>query len=195
MIPGFVVNDWLNVLLPMCKRGGMLYWQYIGILVFVILLSFGPLSRNETIMSSPWLVKYKIDQLKSLWWNSFKQVNVSGNAYRVGHMESVDFTNEAGQSGRVLTFETNWHVDTTYVKLEYKVYPNPVKDIMLISFSKSPRSKVKVKVFDVTGSEVLNRSYEPADRLEVAVGSLVNGIYILQITSEDARGTRKLIKI
>ncbi|MBX9734143.1 MAG: T9SS type A sorting domain-containing protein, partial [Chitinophagaceae bacterium] len=75
-------------------------------------------------------------------------------------------------------------------KNEIKVYPNPVKDLLSISFDNEITA---VSVYNLLGQEVLTK-YINANEANVDVSSLSSGTYLVKVTSNDLVKTLKIIK-
>lgn len=73
---------------------------------------------------------------------------------------------------------------------EFKIYPNPVKDILNISNEKTIE---KVEIFDLTGKNLIQKEMN-SDKAEINMSSLPAGIYIVKIHSEGKMQTKKVIK-
>ena len=74
------------------------------------------------------------------------------------------------------------------------VYPNPVKDVLTISYQKEKTGVVRIKIFDFNGRVVLQSEAQKDNTLldkSINVSSLKPGIYYLQVTSE---GSKPLIQ-
>ncbi|HLW31532.1 MAG TPA: T9SS type A sorting domain-containing protein [Aequorivita sp.] len=77
--------------------------------------------------------------------------------------------------------------------LGFKLYPNPVKDIMILE------SDVKIinpaiKIFSLEGRLLSTQNLEFEKQTSLDVSRLSNGIYLLQITSEGKQITYKFMK-
>ncbi len=72
----------------------------------------------------------------------------------------------------------------------FKIYPNPVKDILSIQINNS--IETQIEIFDVLGKKVYsNYIYNSSD---INLNQIKKGIYILRITQENKSITKKLIK-
>jgi hypothetical protein len=80
------------------------------------------------------------------------------------------------------------------VNTGFKVYPNPATDLVSVTFDKPINETVTVEVFDSRGIRVLTSSYMATDRINVSIGSLPQGIYLLKATGNSISGTTKVIK-
>lgn len=69
------------------------------------------------------------------------------------------------------------------------LYPNPVSGDKIYITSKSGEDK-DIVIFDVLGKKVLVTTLSGK---ELNIGSLLPGVYIIQIKEEEASATRKLI--
>lgn len=71
-------------------------------------------------------------------------------------------------------------------QLEFAVYPNPISDVMNLTYTLFEESKVELSVYDVSGKPVrdLGKSGGQAGeyRKEIALGDLTAGIYFLRMT-------------
>ncbi len=76
--------------------------------------------------------------------------------------------------------------DTSTLKSNVSVYPNPVKNVLNIS---NVKNISKVEVYNMAGQKVIDASSE-----KVHVGNLSNGTYIINITADGKTSTTKFIK-
>ena len=74
--------------------------------------------------------------------------------------------------------------------LNFELYPNPVKDVLMFSFGDNI-SIEKVVMYDISGKEVLRAN---GFVKELNVEKLTKGYYMLEIVSEGKRIVKKLIK-
>jgi hypothetical protein len=74
----------------------------------------------------------------------------------------------------------------------FRVYPNPVKDILYISAIKEDVKLISLKLYDIRGVEIY-RSTETGD-CKLDFSGYKSGIYILKIKSGSDFGTFKIIK-
>jgi len=78
-----------------------------------------------------------------------------------------------------------------------KVFPNPAKDLLILSYSAKLGTKVDICIYDLLGHLILNKNMYAANdginSVELGVNSLSNGMYVLKITGND--GLRKTTKI
>src|ERR1700757_84503 len=68
-----------------------------------------------------------------------------------------------------------------------KIYPNPTKDVLHIEFE-MPNEKAELKLFDVLGNEVISTT-----QTQINVSSLQNGIYFLQVKTNEDFVSKKII--
>src|SRR5690606_6335502 len=85
-------------------------------------------------------------------------------------------------------------VNNPAINSGFSVYPNPANDIVNLQFNQD--GKFAVKVYDVTGKEVLAKAPEfltSNAALSLNVSSLSQGIYIISIEGESQSFSQKLI--
>lgn len=81
-------------------------------------------------------------------------------------------------------------------QIGFSVYPNPAKDEVWIQFGTYANSKDNIEVFNSMGQLVYQ---VPAHRMEeglikLDIQSWENGVYLIQINTEDSRITRRLVR-
>lgn len=87
-----------------------------------------------------------------------------------------------------VTITTLANQDFDMTKFSY--YPNPVIDLLNISYSQDMTS---VKVFNVIGQELLNKVVN-ATSTQIDMSAYPNGAYFIQVATEDAMKTVRVIK-
>jgi hypothetical protein len=76
---------------------------------------------------------------------------------------------------------------------QFKLYPNPAQDYINLYFNLA-YSNLSVKLFDLTGRTVYDKSFERIESIQLELG-MPSGIYLLSIETETGLSvTRKLIK-
>jgi hypothetical protein len=80
-------------------------------------------------------------------------------------------------------------------KLNYSVYPNPVKDILSLNFDNTLTETAALNLFDLNGRLVWSGSYLPySGTKSVIMENLESGVYFLKISSNGINKTHKIIK-
>jgi hypothetical protein len=75
-----------------------------------------------------------------------------------------------------------------------KIYPNPARDKVFISFEKIPEDHVVVELFSLDGRMVLKTLFEkPSETMETDVHGLYKGMYFIKIHSNENDFVTKLI--
>ena len=77
-------------------------------------------------------------------------------------------------------------------KIQFLVYPNPVKDKLTVSFP-NDLSDVKWQLFNSLGQKILEKTISQNDNL-IATSELQNGIYFYKIEAKNTIQTGKIIK-
>lgn len=103
-----------------------------------------------------------------------------------------------GMKGQIVVSASGINENTISVQ-NVSVYPNPANEKIQIRFSLLNDAPVTVKLFDITGrlidSAFENKFYN-AGQLEMNYelpGTIISGIYFLQIESNEQKITRKII--
>jgi len=90
----------------------------------------------------------------------------------------------------VISIQTTLEVDDFETSNELKAFPNPVSDILNISFYQAMDSVV---IYNLLGQEVLTKSIN-ANETSIDVSQLPQGTYLVKVNSGDAVKTIKIIK-
>jgi len=116
-------------------------------------------------------------------------------------IRKADNTVLAGTHGRGL-FTTKWDMftGTNTVKLaDIRFYPNPVKDILTVTYSLSQEKDIILKVTDQSGKliyEDINRNVNGQYRNQVNFSGKPTGIYFISIwTNKQKVHTEKIMKL
>jgi len=75
-----------------------------------------------------------------------------------------------------------------------KVYPNPIKDYVLIEGDSQNLISSSINVYDASGRNILSRNIKSEQDLRIDTSSFSSGFYILNIEKNGAAKTFKLIK-
>jgi hypothetical protein len=79
----------------------------------------------------------------------------------------------------------------------FSLYPNPATERININVGNLPGNNASIRIMNMVGSYVLQQNdmlTSKGDQLEISVGNLPSGMYIVQVESEDKAYTRKFIK-
>lgn len=77
---------------------------------------------------------------------------------------------------------------------KFKLYPNPVKDIVNIKFNTPSNNKIDLNVYDIQGNLVLNTvKYLQNNRTLLNLENLKSGVYFLKAYDGESELTKKLI--
>ncbi|MDN5205105.1 T9SS type A sorting domain-containing protein [Fulvivirgaceae bacterium BMA10] len=79
--------------------------------------------------------------------------------------------------------------------LDYKIYPNPVKDYVKIKFTNNSSQTLTIQLTDVLGRTVHTNRYDQYEfDEEIDMGSLNEGVYLMHFVLEDKRVTERILK-
>jgi hypothetical protein len=74
----------------------------------------------------------------------------------------------------------------------FTLYPNPASDIITLNINNSNNTVLKLNIYTVIGTLVKSGPLKQ-DQLQINIGDLSNGIYMVEITSKEWSGKQKLI--
>ena len=78
-------------------------------------------------------------------------------------------------------------------QLDFKIYPNPASDILNIK-SQINLSDANVTIFDAIGRQVFSSELNNSERLTININEWNNGVYIIQILSNQSTLVKRMIK-
>ena len=86
----------------------------------------------------------------------------------------------------------NLGIEDQFLNDNFAVYPNPVKDILNISFPQNV-TNAEITLYNILGKEVM-RTQVTASSNQVMLSSLPQGIYIATVIAEETKNSFKIIK-
>ena len=81
--------------------------------------------------------------------------------------------------------------------LSFSAYPNPTTAVLNIDYHAAGNDATTLRVFDLTGKEVMTVINQPAigdNYLQLNVANLANGIYLIEATQGHTTGRVKFVK-
>jgi hypothetical protein len=77
----------------------------------------------------------------------------------------------------------------------FSIYPNPTNGNLTISFTNSTQGKVSVKVMSAIGQEVYGETFTQSNENHtVDLSKYQNGIYLVQITTNNTTVIKRIVK-
>src|SRR5690554_2197490 len=76
---------------------------------------------------------------------------------------------------------------------KFAVFPNPVTDIVTITGSENIGVE-QIEVFDVSGKTVKSRNYAMENEVQLNIGDMANGMYLLHIKTNEGVAVKKVVK-
>lgn len=76
----------------------------------------------------------------------------------------------------------------------FTLFPNPVKDKLIIEIPKFASSGFNVSIYDLGGKVVLSEKFNKKQTIKINVASLIEGIYILEIEIAGSKYRQKFVK-
>ncbi|WP_162198235.1 LamG-like jellyroll fold domain-containing protein [Geofilum rubicundum] len=80
------------------------------------------------------------------------------------------------------------------VEMDWKFFPNPVKNKLMLELGHGPAAEVEINVMDISGSTRVLEVKQEAQHLIVDMRELPAGIYFIEILSNEARLVKKVVK-
>ena len=93
--------------------------------------------------------------------------------------------------------QNNWNkiIEQNTISISTIAYPNPFKEVLNFSFSKSPGKQIDIAVFDLLGRLVYSNSIKNEENvLTVNLNVLPSAEYLVKLTSNDYMYSTKIIK-
>lgn len=123
-------------------------------------------------------------------------VDESGNIYVTGEFEntvsfgSTDLTATGYKDMFLIKLSSGGLSTAQYLSEQWRVYPNPVKDILTIEVPQT-HSETSVELYNLLGQKIME--YNPVNNTEhIDVSGLAQGVYLLTIRQN---GINKTVKI
>ncbi len=97
-------------------------------------------------------------------------------------------------------YSPDFNCDFVYVGIEefenvsFNIYPNPASSILNIKINKSGSDKLFIKIYSLSGQEVVNEFKINNNLISVSINNLPSGIYTLYIFDEEYPNTYQFIK-
>jgi len=76
----------------------------------------------------------------------------------------------------------------------YTLYPNPAKDNITLSCNTTLKKEMHVRVYHISGQEVLRYKVENKNKAELDVSALMPGLYLVCIDEGNSHETLKFVK-
>lgn len=114
-----------------------------------------------------------------------------GQASVIGTFSENGFTLRQGYQQPPESFKKGTFNNTA---LNTKVYPNPFKELITITFDEAIHTDVQVSLFDISGRRLYLKIFKSAQVLQISLFPDSNGIYFLNISANQKKFSTKLIK-
>ena len=93
------------------------------------------------------------------------------------------------------SFNEGFQKEKDQIETQLKVYPNPVKNNQ-VTISLETKSFVEIRLISIVGKEVVKEQYDfPIHKTTLKLNEVPNGIYILQIKTDDQNTIAKKILV
>ena len=153
------------------------------ILVFLL---FSISSYSQTIS------KQVIGPAGQTFENGNNKLSYTAGEVVVGAMTDEDGSYQLGNGYYPSLDLSTLNTESTELKLQVKVFPNPTKEVIYITHP--TENLFEVKVTDVSGKQILQTAYQTPQPLSIQ--NLTTGTYFITVTTKDSKQTNtyKIIK-
>ncbi len=103
-------------------------------------------------------------------------------------------TDSSGNTSYSSIIGINYPADTTTIAQWIKVYPNPMKDKLLLDFGNTSSQSVNIMITDMSGKIVYNTTSTVQGHKEIITAGLSRAIYIVKVQTTDRVVTFEIIK-
>ena len=117
---------------------------------------------------------------------SIGQSSVIGTSFNKGYHLS--------QGYQQASFKIDIIPDTSNNNLGAMVYPNPFEQSVSVSFSEEILNVIDVVVFDIHNRLIYSKKFQPSPSIQLMLGDVSMGTYVLKVTSNGKIFNAKLIK-
>lgn len=140
--------------------------------------SNGVFTLKETVAVPGELGSFVVDFTNYTGTDSYLafRLNAGSSPFVSMYIDDVVWSNPLG----IGTFDAN----------AFRYYPNPVKDILNLSYDKNITN---VAVYNVLGQEIMIKNNN-ANQSQIDMSSLASGTYLVRVTADNAEKTFKVIK-
>ncbi len=85
-------------------------------------------------------------------------------------------------------------VNTNEVASKISVWPNPAKDVLNVSFGDLGSESAKVEIYDIQGRIMLSKNITVSQEQSLDISNLGSGAYIVNVSSDTFKVSKKIIK-
>lgn len=156
---------------------------YLKVLLFLLFCSF---SKAQSLHHQ---------MISCQGGNSFSS-NENKVLFTVGQQSVIGSTTN-GVSVQQGFQQSNWSkiIEQNTISISTIVYPNPFKDVVTFSFSKSPSNDISLVVFDLLGRQVYSEVIKNESNLiSVNLNDLSTAEYFVKLTANNYIFSTKIIK-
>lgn len=158
---------------------------------FDLMADYGCIGKGKTVGTGydDWTWTYT-----GGYYEFYKSIHFANNT--VGYVVGYDFDNGIGviiknNGGN----NTGLNDDDLIAQQSATTQPNPVLDILNISFNKNLPKEIVISIFNTTGNKIYKKDFVNKKSISLNLSFLSAGIYFLKIQSEGQILTKKIIKL
>lgn len=121
----------------------------------------------------------------------------SSYAFNGKYTVTLVAVNGCGRDSTTREVNMNISLDENPLGHSLKLYPNPAKDMVNLSFKTQNDGHARIRVMDISGKELLSLAEENINGMyqgQLDLAKLASGVYLLQVEDGHFTTTRKLIR-
>lgn len=80
------------------------------------------------------------------------------------------------------------------INLQINLYPNPFDEQISLVFNEEIKGEIKITVYNILGAQMFSQGYEANQQIDVLLGWLSSGEYILKVNANQKQFISKILK-
>jgi hypothetical protein len=151
------------------------------------LTALGSYTGNPPTVFLPGVHYFDIpfDGLKITW--TLKTYNVNQKSAAASEASSTSNRCNSGSGSRVMFQQEESFEDVD-------VYPNPSGDFVMVRFNTGAGESASIILYDLTGREHVVQTDRNANEVRMDLSSLINGLYLIRVKTEESERIIRLVK-
>lgn len=165
-----------------------------------VTLTWSPTNNNQS-----YIVGYKLNSNST--WNFINTNNttyqltglIPGELYNT-RIEIICVDGTQSTISNIMSFRTDWAVNTNNLPIDVEnleIYPNPFNNNVNLSINIKNSQEVNIDVFDITGKTIkseITQLNAGENTVNLDMNNLVNGIYIIRLTTKNGVVAKRVVK-
>lgn len=146
-----------------------------------------PLLNGSPMMGGTWV---DLDNTGGLTGSTFDPSGVAAGTYNFAYIIS----NTCGSDTSNVMMEVQACVSIDPASLiTFQVYPNPSQGDIQLKISELTLESMEIRVLDLNGRELFVQSSDPTNLVQLDLGNLASGVYLIEVKQGEKFGRRRLM--